>query len=91
MDGDEMPNCAKCKTRRKSTKTFTIQRFPKYLVIRILLQRTTTKNLTNLFSILFFHKFSLTKRFFVLYRFETLFRDQVEQVNEHCRISDWRT
>lgn len=36
LDGDEMPTCSKCKTRRKSTKTFTIQRFPKYLVIRIL-------------------------------------------------------
>lgn len=34
LDGDEMPTCAKCKTRRKCTKTFTIQRFPKYLVIR---------------------------------------------------------
>lgn len=35
LDGDEMPTCAKCKTRRKSTKSFTIQRFPKYLVIRM--------------------------------------------------------
>ena len=35
LDGDEMPTCAKCKTRRKCTKTFTIQRFPKYLVIRM--------------------------------------------------------
>lgn len=34
LDGDEMPTCSKCKTRRKSTKSFTIQRFPKYLVIR---------------------------------------------------------
>ncbi|KAG4075527.1 hypothetical protein HA402_003352 [Bradysia odoriphaga] len=35
LDGDEMPTCSKCKTRRKSTKTFTIQRFPKYLVIHL--------------------------------------------------------
>lgn len=34
LDGDEMPTCSKCKTRRKSTKSFTIQRFPKILVIR---------------------------------------------------------
>ena len=41
LDGDEMPTCAKCKTRRKCTKSFTIQRFPKYLVIRILLKNHT--------------------------------------------------
>ncbi|KRK07130.1 ubiquitin carboxyl-terminal hydrolase Usp2 isoform X2 [Drosophila yakuba] len=35
LDGDEMPTCAKCKTRRKCTKSFTIQRFPKYLVIHL--------------------------------------------------------
>lgn len=34
LDGDEKPTCSKCQTRRKCTKTFTIQRFPKYLVIR---------------------------------------------------------
>lgn len=34
LDGDEMPTCSKCETRRKCTKSFTIQRFPKYLVIR---------------------------------------------------------
>lgn len=34
LDGDEMPTCSRCKTRRKCTKSFTIQRFPKYLVIR---------------------------------------------------------
>uniref|UniRef100_A0A1I8PUB0 ubiquitinyl hydrolase 1 n=1 Tax=Stomoxys calcitrans TaxID=35570 RepID=A0A1I8PUB0_STOCA len=35
LDGDEMPTCAKCQTRRKCTKSFTIQRFPKYLVIHL--------------------------------------------------------
>uniref|UniRef100_A0A1A9UE04 Ubiquitin carboxyl-terminal hydrolase n=1 Tax=Glossina austeni TaxID=7395 RepID=A0A1A9UE04_GLOAU len=35
LDGDEMPTCSKCQTRRKCTKTFTIQRFPKYLVIHL--------------------------------------------------------
>ncbi|XP_026846612.1 ubiquitin carboxyl-terminal hydrolase Usp2 isoform X1 [Drosophila persimilis] len=35
LDGDEMPTCSKCKTRRKCTKSFTIQRFPKYLVIHL--------------------------------------------------------
>uniref|UniRef100_A0A1A9WL62 ubiquitinyl hydrolase 1 n=1 Tax=Glossina brevipalpis TaxID=37001 RepID=A0A1A9WL62_9MUSC len=34
LDGDEMPTCSKCQTRRKCTKSFTIQRFPRYLVIR---------------------------------------------------------
>jgi len=35
LDGDEMPTCSKCKTRRKCTKSFTIQRFPKILVIHL--------------------------------------------------------
>uniref|UniRef100_A0A336K4T9 ubiquitinyl hydrolase 1 n=1 Tax=Culicoides sonorensis TaxID=179676 RepID=A0A336K4T9_CULSO len=35
LDGDEMPTCSKCKTRRKSTKNFTIQRYPKILVIHL--------------------------------------------------------
>lgn len=37
LDGDEKPTCSKCKERRKCTKSFTIQKFPKILVIRILL------------------------------------------------------
>lgn len=36
LDGDEMPTCSKCNARRKSTKSLQIQRFPKYLAIRIL-------------------------------------------------------
>ncbi|KAK2167379.1 hypothetical protein NP493_1276g00028 [Ridgeia piscesae] len=36
LDGDEMPTCAKCKQRRKCTKRFSIQKFPKVLVLRIL-------------------------------------------------------
>lgn len=36
LDGDEKPTCSKCKERRKCTKSFTIQKFPKILVIRIL-------------------------------------------------------
>lgn len=35
LDGDEMPTCSRCKTRRKSTKNFTIQHFPKILVIHL--------------------------------------------------------
>lgn len=34
MDGNEMPHCDYCNTRRKCIKSFTIQKFPKYLVIR---------------------------------------------------------
>jgi ubiquitin carboxyl-terminal hydrolase 2/21 len=34
LDGNESPFCDYCKTTRKCIKWFTIQRFPKYLVIR---------------------------------------------------------
>lgn len=37
LDGDEKPTCSKCQMRRKCTKSFSIQKFPKILVIRILL------------------------------------------------------
>jgi len=43
LDGDEKPTCSKCQMRRKCTKSFSIQKFPKILVIRILfklIQRT---------------------------------------------------
>jgi ubiquitin carboxyl-terminal hydrolase 2/21 len=36
LDGNEKPTCSKCQTRRKCTKSFSIQKFPKILVIRIL-------------------------------------------------------
>ncbi|XP_055347503.1 ubiquitin carboxyl-terminal hydrolase 2-like [Paramacrobiotus metropolitanus] len=35
LDGDERPNCERCKSRQRCTKFFTIQRFPKYLVIHL--------------------------------------------------------
>jgi ubiquitin carboxyl-terminal hydrolase 2/21 len=35
LDGDEKPTCAKCQTRRKCTKSLSIQRFPKVLVIHL--------------------------------------------------------
>ncbi|XP_049824599.1 ubiquitin carboxyl-terminal hydrolase 2 isoform X3 [Aethina tumida] len=35
LDGDEKPTCSKCKERRKCTKSFTIQKFPKILVIHL--------------------------------------------------------
>jgi len=35
MDGDEMPTCSKCKTRRKCKKRFVIQKFPEVLVIHL--------------------------------------------------------
>ncbi|GAB6028374.1 hypothetical protein CHUAL_002542 [Chamberlinius hualienensis] len=35
LNGDEKPTCAKCKTRRKCTKSFSIQKFPKILVIHL--------------------------------------------------------
>ncbi|XP_072449604.1 ubiquitin carboxyl-terminal hydrolase 2-like isoform X1 [Chiloscyllium punctatum] len=35
LDGDEKPTCYRCKTRRKCTKKFTIQKFPKILVLHL--------------------------------------------------------
>ncbi|KAL0281132.1 UNVERIFIED_CONTAM: hypothetical protein PYX00_002217 [Menopon gallinae] len=35
LDGDEKPTCSKCKTRRKCTKSFSIQKFPKILVLHL--------------------------------------------------------
>lgn len=35
LDGDERPTCDKCKTKRKSTKKFSIQRFPSILVLHL--------------------------------------------------------
>ncbi|XP_045465605.1 ubiquitin carboxyl-terminal hydrolase 4-like [Harmonia axyridis] len=35
LDGDEKPTCSKCKERRKCTKSFSIQKFPRILVIHL--------------------------------------------------------
>ncbi|XP_029428730.1 ubiquitin carboxyl-terminal hydrolase 2 isoform X1 [Rhinatrema bivittatum] len=35
LDGDEKPTCCRCKVRRKCTKKFTIQKFPKILVLHL--------------------------------------------------------
>ncbi|XP_047496003.1 ubiquitin carboxyl-terminal hydrolase Usp2-like isoform X2 [Penaeus chinensis] len=35
LDGDERPTCSKCKERRKMTKSFSIQKFPKVLVLHL--------------------------------------------------------
>lgn len=35
LDGDEKPICQKCKCRRKCVKKFTIQKFPKVLVLHL--------------------------------------------------------
>ncbi|XP_076831992.1 ubiquitin carboxyl-terminal hydrolase 2a isoform X2 [Brachyhypopomus gauderio] len=35
LDGDEKPTCYRCKARRRCTKKFTIQRFPKILVLHL--------------------------------------------------------
>lgn len=35
LDGIERPTCNRCKTRRKCTKKFTIQKFPKILVLHL--------------------------------------------------------
>lgn len=35
LDGDEKPTCERCKARRKCTKKFTVQKFPKILVLHL--------------------------------------------------------
>ncbi|XP_056602549.1 ubiquitin carboxyl-terminal hydrolase 2 isoform X2 [Triplophysa dalaica] len=35
LDGNERPTCHRCKARRKCTKKFTIQKFPKILVLHL--------------------------------------------------------
>ncbi|XP_069080956.1 ubiquitin carboxyl-terminal hydrolase 2 isoform X2 [Pleurodeles waltl] len=35
LDGDEKPTCDRCKARRKCTKKFTVQKFPKILVLHL--------------------------------------------------------
>uniref|UniRef100_A0A1A8FYH5 Ubiquitin carboxyl-terminal hydrolase n=3 Tax=Nothobranchius korthausae TaxID=1143690 RepID=A0A1A8FYH5_9TELE len=35
LDGDERPTCDRCKTRRKCTKRFSIQKFPQILVLHL--------------------------------------------------------
>lgn len=35
LDGDEKPTCARCKQRRRCKKSFSIQRFPKILIIHL--------------------------------------------------------
>lgn len=35
LDGDEKPTCSKCQCRRKCTKSFSIQKFPRILVIHL--------------------------------------------------------
>ncbi|XP_053682630.1 ubiquitin carboxyl-terminal hydrolase Usp2-like [Sabethes cyaneus] len=48
MDGIDQPTCSKCKTRRKCTKSLTIERFPKYLVIHLKrFSETRWSKLTN--------------------------------------------
>ncbi|KAJ8414481.1 hypothetical protein AAFF_G00036830 [Aldrovandia affinis] len=35
LDGDEKPTCYRCKARRRCTKKFTIQKFPKIMVLHL--------------------------------------------------------
>ncbi|KAG9482566.1 ubiquitin carboxyl-terminal hydrolase 2 isoform X1 [Eleutherodactylus coqui] len=35
LDGDEKPTCCRCKARRRCTKKFTIQKFPRILVLHL--------------------------------------------------------
>ncbi|KAI7800825.1 ubiquitin carboxyl-terminal hydrolase 2a isoform X1 [Triplophysa rosa] len=35
LDGDEKPTCYRCKARRRCTKKFTLQKFPKILVLHL--------------------------------------------------------
>ncbi|KAM3838126.1 ubiquitin carboxyl-terminal hydrolase 2-like, partial [Diretmus argenteus] len=35
LDGDEKPTCYRCKAKRRCTKKFTVQKFPKILVLHL--------------------------------------------------------
>ncbi|XP_035789016.1 ubiquitin carboxyl-terminal hydrolase Usp2-like isoform X4 [Anopheles albimanus] len=49
LDGIDQPTCSKCNTRRKCTKSLTIERFPKYLVIHLKrFSETRWSKLTNI-------------------------------------------
>uniref|UniRef100_A0A452HB34 Ubiquitin carboxyl-terminal hydrolase n=1 Tax=Gopherus agassizii TaxID=38772 RepID=A0A452HB34_9SAUR len=53
LDGDEKPTCFRCKTRTRCTKKFSIQRFPKILVLhlkRFSEARIRTSKLTTFIS-----------------------------------------
>ncbi|XP_065273230.1 ubiquitin carboxyl-terminal hydrolase 2 isoform X1 [Emys orbicularis] len=53
LDGDEKPTCCRCKTRTRCTKKFSIQRFPKILVLhlkRFSEARIRTSKLTTFIS-----------------------------------------
>ncbi|XP_050077531.1 ubiquitin carboxyl-terminal hydrolase 36-like [Anopheles maculipalpis] len=48
LDGIDQPTCSKCETRRKCTKSLTIERFPRYLVIHLKrFSETRFSKLTN--------------------------------------------
>ncbi|XP_035912685.1 ubiquitin carboxyl-terminal hydrolase 2-like isoform X2 [Anopheles stephensi] len=48
LDGIDQPSCSKCETRRKCTKSLTIERFPRYLVIHLKrFSETRWSKLTN--------------------------------------------
>lgn len=48
LDGIDQPTCSKCNSRRKCTKSLTIERFPKYLVIHLKrFSETRWSKLTN--------------------------------------------
>uniref|UniRef100_A0A3P8WGR5 Ubiquitin carboxyl-terminal hydrolase 2 n=1 Tax=Cynoglossus semilaevis TaxID=244447 RepID=A0A3P8WGR5_CYNSE len=49
LDGDERPTCDRCKTRRKCTKRFSIQKFPQILVLH-LKRFSDSNNRTNKLS-----------------------------------------
>ncbi|XP_007067012.2 ubiquitin carboxyl-terminal hydrolase 2 isoform X1 [Chelonia mydas] len=53
LDGDEKPTCCRCKTRTRCTKKFSVQRFPKILVLhlkRFSEARIRTSKLTTFIS-----------------------------------------
>lgn len=88
LDGDEMPTCSKCKTRRKSTKSFAIQRFPKYLAIRKYPSMQSNHKHFHLIKNNELMNVFLSV-FGAINRFETIFGNSLEQNDEHCGISNW--
>lgn len=82
LDGDEMPTCSKCKTRRKCTKSFTIQRFPKYLVIRTY---TLNKIMPSMCCIVIYFNCIQSS---TIHRPKAFLRNTLEQIVKYCGISN---
>nr|XP_033774361.1 ubiquitin carboxyl-terminal hydrolase 2 isoform X2 [Geotrypetes seraphini] len=58
LDGDEKPTCYRCKVRRKCTKKFTIQKFPRILVLHILVTPMASSQVRSSDAYVLFYELS---------------------------------